>query len=140
VLNGVGFLIILGCVFGSFIVSGGKMDVIMHALPHELTAIGGAALGAFIVSNSLPTVKIAGKGLVRSFKGAKWKSETYRELLTLLFVLLTTFKKGGATGIEPHLDAPEESSIFSRHPKVLADHHLVEFICDYAATRSIFAG
>ena len=139
-LNGVGFLIILACVFGSFIVSGGKLDVILHALPHELTAIGGAALGAFIVSNSMPTVKLAGKGLVRSFKGPNWKTDTYRELLTLLFALLTTFKKGGATGIEPHLDAPEESSIFSRHPKVLADHHLVEFICDHAATRPIFAG
>lgn len=130
-LNGVGFLIILGCVFGSFIVSGGKLGVILEALPHELIAIGGAAVGAFIVGNSLPTVKLAGKGLLRAFKGPKWKKDTYRELLTLLFALLTTFKKGGATGIEPHLDHPHESSIFSRHPKVLADHHLVEFICDY---------
>ena len=45
-LNGIGFLIILGCVFGSFILAGGKMDVIMHALPHEMMAIGGASLGA----------------------------------------------------------------------------------------------
>ena len=138
-LNGVGFLIILGCVFGSFIVAGGKMEVILHALPHEMTAIGGASIGAFIVGNSLPTVKTAGKGLVRAFKGPKWKADTYRELLTLLFALLTTFKKG-ATGIEPHLDNPHESSIFSRHPKVLADHHLVEFTCDYPAARAIFAG
>lgn len=139
-LNGVGFLIILGCVFGSFIVSGGKLGVIIEALPHELVAILGASIGAFVVSNSLPTVKLAGKGLLRAFKGPKWKNDTYRELLTLMFALLTTFKKGGATGIEPHLDAPEESSIFSRHAKVLADHHLVEFTCDHAAAGSIFTG
>lgn len=130
-LNGIGFLIILGCVFGSFILAGGKMDVIMHALPHEMMAIGGASLGAFIVGNSLPTVKLAGKGLVRSFKGSRWKDQDYRDLLTMLFTLLTVFKKGGATAIEPHLDNPEESSIMSPYPRLLADHHLIEFICDY---------
>ncbi|WP_185829222.1 motility-associated protein [Sphingomonas ginkgonis] len=130
-LNAVGFVVILVCVFGSFIISGGSMEVILHALPHEMMAIAGAAIGAFIVSNSMGTVKLAGKGIMRSFKGARYKAETYRELLTLLFNLLNTFKKSGATGIEPHLDNPHESSIFSRYPAIVHDHHLTEFICDY---------
>ena len=128
--NGVGFLLILGCVFGSFLMSGGKMAVIFEALPHELMAIGGAAIGAFVVGNSMATVKNAGKGLMRAFKGARWKDSDYRDLLTLLFGLLTTFKKGGATGIEPHLDDPASSRLFAPYPRLLADHHLVEFICD----------
>jgi hypothetical protein len=131
-LNAVGLLIIVACVFGSFIMSGGKMGIILEALPHELMAIGGAAIGAFIVGNSLPTVKLAGKGLMRAFKGGKWKHSDYLDLLTLLFQLLNTFRKGGATAIEPHLDAPEGSAIFSQYPRILRDHHLVEFICDYA--------
>ncbi|MFV0623233.1 flagellar motor stator protein MotA [Sphingomonas sp. ac-8] len=130
-LNGVGLLIIVSCVFGSFLWSGGKMEIVLHALPHELLAIGGAAIGAFIVSNSMSTVKLAGKGLLRAFKGPRWKDKDYRDLLTLLFALLATFKKGGATAIESHLDAPKESAIFTRYPRVLADHHLVEFVCDY---------
>lgn len=130
-LNGVGFLLILGCVFGSFLISGGKMEIVLHALPHEMMAIGGAAIGAFIVANSMATVKHAGRGIVRSFKGSRWKDQDYRDLLTLMFGLLATFKKGGATAIEPHLDAPEESPLFSRYPRLLADHHLIEFICDY---------
>ena len=130
-LNGVGFIIILICVFGSFLLAGGKMDVILHALPHEMMAIGGAAIGAFLVSNPMPVVKQAGKGVMRSFKGSKWKDSDYRDLLTLMFGLLTTFKKGGATAIEPHLDTPAESSIFKRYPRLIADHHLIEFICDY---------
>lgn len=130
-LNGVGLLVILGCVFGSFIMAGGKMDIITHALPHEMMAIGGAAIGAFLVGNSMLVVKKAGKGLVRAFKGGRWKDSDYRDLLTLLFGLLTTFRKGGATAIEPHLDQPEESKLFQRYPRILADHHLVEFICDY---------
>lgn len=130
-LNGVGFLIILGCVFGSFIMAGGKMDIVLHALPHEMMAIGGASIGAFIVANSMATVKSAGKGLARAFKGGRWKDSDYRDLLTLMFGLLSTFKKGGATAIEPHLDKPEESPIFSRYPRLLKDHHLIEFIADY---------
>ena len=130
-LNGVGFLLILGCVFGSFIISGGKMDIVLHALPHEMMAIAGAAIGAFIVSNSMATVKLAGKGILRSFKGSRWKDSDYRDLLTLLFGLLSTFKKGGATAIEPHLDKPGSSPLFSPFPRLLADHHLIEFICDY---------
>ena len=130
-LNGVGFLIILGCVFGSFMLAGGKMDIIAHALPHEMMAIGGAAIGAFLVGNSMSVVKQAGKGIGRAFKGSRWKDTDYRDLLTLLFGLLTTFRKGGATAIEPHLDNPEESSLFNRYPRILGDHHLIEFICDY---------
>jgi chemotaxis protein MotA len=130
-LNGVGLLIILACVFGSFILAGGKMDIVLHALPHEMMAIGGAAVGAFIVGNSLPTVKKAGRGLMRAFKGPRWKEQDYRDLLTLLFGLLSTFKKGGATAIEPHLDRPSESTLFARYPRLLADHHLTDFICDY---------
>lgn len=130
-LNAVGFLIILGCVFGSFVMAGGKMDIILHALPHELMAILGASLGAFIVSNSMGTVKLAGKGLLRSFKGSRWKDSDYLDLLTLLFQMLTLFRKDGATALEPHLDDPHESSLISKYPRILADHHLVEFICDY---------
>lgn len=130
-LNGVGFPLILGCVFGSFLISGGKMEIVLHALPHEMMAIGGAAIGAFIVANSMATVKQAGRGVVRSFKGPRWKDQDYRDLLTLMYGLLATFKKGGATAIEKHLDAPEESPLFSRYPRLLADHHLIEFICDY---------
>ncbi|MDB5671874.1 MAG: motA [Alphaproteobacteria bacterium] len=130
-LNGIGFVVILATVFGSFIMSGGKMEIILHALPHEMMAIAGAAIGAFIVANSLGNVKKAGKGLIRAFKGSRWKDSDYRDLLALLFALLATFKKGGATGIEPHLDEPAESRLWSRYPRLLADHHLVEFICDY---------
>ncbi|MFT3977169.1 MAG: flagellar motor stator protein MotA [Sphingomonas bacterium] len=130
-LNGVGFLIILGCVFGSFIVSGGKLEIVLHALPHEMMAIAGAALGAFIVSNSTATLKKALAGVKRAFRGARWKAQDYADLLTLMFGLLSVFRKDGATGIEPHLDAPDESPLFQRYPRLLSDHELMEFICDY---------
>ena len=136
-LNGIGFLLILGCVFGSFLLSGGKMEIILHALPHEMLAIVGASIGAFIVSNSLPTTKLVGKGLLRAFKGARWTPTDYRDLLLLMFGLLSVFKKGGATAVEKHLDEPAESKLFAPYPRLLADHHLVEFICDYLRMMTI---
>ena len=130
-LNGIGFIIILICVFGSFVLAGGKMDIIIHALPHEMMAIAGASVGAFVVSNQMDVIKKAGKGMGMAFKGARWKADDYRDLLSLLFAVLTTFRKGGATAIEPHLDNPDESKLFSKYPRLVADHHLIEFLCDY---------
>jgi chemotaxis protein MotA len=130
-LNGIGIIVILLCVFGSFLMSGGNLGVILHALPHEMMAIGGAAVGAFILSNSMATVKRAWQGVVRAFKGPRWQERDYRDLLALMFALLTVFRTGGATAIEPHLDTPANSSIFSRYPRLLRDWSLVEFICDY---------
>lgn len=128
---GVGLVIVLVCVFGTFMLAGGKMDIIITALPMEFAIIGGASLGSFIIANQMRTVKAAGAGLKRAFKGPRWTGEQYQQLLALLFVLLDTFKKKGATGIEPHLDAPGESPLFQLYPAVLADHHLTDFICDY---------
>ena len=130
-LNGIGLVVILVCVFGSFLMSGGNMAVILHALPHEMLAIGGAAIGAFVLGNSMATVKKTWAGVMRVFKGPRWSDGDYRDLLALLFTLLATFRKGGATAIESHLDAPEGSSIFGRYPKLLGDKGLIEFICDY---------
>jgi chemotaxis protein MotA len=130
-LNGIGLVVILVCVFGSFLMSGGNLTVILHALPHEMIAIAGAAIGAFILGNSMGTVKKAWSGIMRSFKGPRWKESDYRDLLAMMFGLLSTFRKGGATGIEKHLDKPEESPIFSAYPRLLADHELIDFTCDY---------
>lgn len=130
-LNVVGLVVILVCVFGSFLMSGGSMEVILHALPHEMMAIAGAALGAFALGNSMTTLKKSWAGVLRVFKGNRWKEADFRDLLALLYTLLATFRKGGANAIEPHLDAPAESPIFSRYPALLKDHELIEFICDY---------
>ncbi|TAL23847.1 MAG: flagellar motor stator protein MotA, partial [Aquabacterium sp.] len=52
----VGYVVALGCIFGAYIVHGGNMSVIIHALPTELMAIFGGALGAFVVGNQSKTL------------------------------------------------------------------------------------
>jgi flagellar motor component MotA len=68
---------------------------------------------------------------MRAFKGGRWKATDYRDLLTMLFGVLSTFKKSGATALEPHLDSPERASS-SAFPRLLQrPQGLIEFICDY---------
>jgi chemotaxis protein MotA len=126
----IGIVLLFGMVFGSFIISGGKLGVVMEALPHELMAIGGAGVAAFLISNSMTTIKATAGGFGKVFSGPKWKPQDYRDLLSLLFLLTKTMKSKGVIALESHIERPEESTIFSRYPKILKDRFAVDFICD----------
>lgn len=99
----VGIVLLFGLVFGSYIMAGGKMDVILHALPHEMMCILGAAIAAFLINNSMTTVKATGGGFAKIFAGAKWKSKDYTDLLSLLFLLTKPMKSKGVIALESHI-------------------------------------
>ncbi len=126
----IGIVLLFGLVFGSFIMSGGSMGVILHAAPHELMAILGAGVAAFLIANSMSTIKSAMAGMGSVFKGPKWNAGDYRDLLSLLFLLTKTMKSKGVIALESHIEKPAESSIFSRFPRITKDHFAVDFICD----------
>ena len=125
----VGIIVVFGMVFGGYTISGGKFDIIIKSLPYEMMMIGGAALGAFLISNSGSAAKHAAKDIAKVFKGAHWKPDDYQELLCLLFELIRLARQN-PVALEEHTEDPENSSIFSRYPKVLADHEATEMICD----------
>ncbi len=126
----IGIVLLFGLVFGSFIMSGGKMDVIIEAAPHELMCILGAGIASFLISNSMTVIKATGGGFGKIFKGPKWKTGDYRDLLSLLFLLTKTMKSKGVIALESHIEKPNDSSIFQRYPKITHDHFAVDFICD----------
>jgi chemotaxis protein MotA len=126
----IGIVLLFGLVFGSFLISGGNIGVILEALPHEMMAIGGAAVAAYLISNSMGVIKASGGGVGKVFAGPKWKSGDYRDLLSLLFLLTKTMKSKGVIALESHIERPADSTIFSRYPKVMKDHFAVDFICD----------
>ena len=125
----IGIVLLFAMVFGSYILTGGNMGVILHATPHEMAAIGGAGVAAFLISNSLRVLKATGGGLAKVFSGPKWKPADYRDLLSLLFLLTKTMKSKGVIALESHIENPKESSIFSRFPKIQKDHFAIDFIC-----------
>jgi len=126
-----GFGVVLGCVFGGYVVAGGKFAIILHALPFELLIIGGAAIGTFVMANSLADLKHMGAGIGKILRGARFGKPDYVEMLSLLYVLVRLAQTKGAMALEPHIEHPEESSAFAKFPKIQADRHAVALICDY---------
>lgn len=125
----IGIVCVFVMVFGGYLAAGGKMGIIMKALPFEMTMIGGAAVGAFLIANSMSEVKHTLKDVGKVFKGPKWKTDDYRDLLCLLFELIRLAKQN-AVAVEEHIEGPETSGIFTKYPKILADHEAVSLICD----------
>jgi len=125
-----GVALVFALVFGSFVVSGGSLRVLLRAAPHELLAIGGAALGAYLISNSTEVVRATAGGFRKIFRGPRWRPGDYRDLLTLLFVLTRAMKSRGVIVLESHVEHPRQSSIFARFPRLLEDAFAIDFICD----------
>ena len=125
----VGIIIIFVMVFGGYLLAGGKMAIIMKTLPFEMIMIGGAALGAFVISNDMSAIKHTVKDVGKVFKGAKWKQQDYSDLLCLLFELIR-IARANRVALEEHIEGPDSSSIFGKYPRVLADTEAVELICD----------
>lgn len=132
----IGIITIFVMVFGGYLAAGGKMGIIFKSLPFEMTMIGGAALGAFLISNDTAAVKHTLKDVGRVFKGPKWKPEDYRNLLCLLFELIRLVRQNPVE-IEEHIEAPEESAIFSKYAKILTDKEAIALICDTMRSASM---
>jgi chemotaxis protein MotA len=125
----VGYLVVMGCVFGGFALAGGHLASLWQ--PIELLMIGGAAVGAFIVGNTGKSMKATIKAFPSIFKGSKYSKNMYMELMALQFDVLSKVRKEGLMSIEGDIEAPESSPLFSNYPLVLSDHHIVEFMTDY---------
>ena len=125
----VGIAVILIMVFGGYVLAGGKLGIVMKALPFEMIIIGGAAVGAFMISNDIGAIKHTLKDIGKVFKGTRWKTDDYRDLLCLLFELIR-LARANPVGLEEHIESPDSSSIFGRYPRIQHDHEAMELICD----------
>ena len=125
----VGSIIVTLCVFGGFLGAGGHLHVIWQ--PFEVVIIGGAALGGFIIANSMTTIKMALKMIVGVMTGKGGPSkQDYLDLLQMMFQLFQLFRKDGPQAVEKHIEEPMSSEIFKAYPSFVNNHHAVEFLCD----------
>ncbi|SAK41153.1 flagellar motor protein MotA [Caballeronia catudaia] len=125
----IGSLVTLLSVFGGYALEGGHLGALMQ--PVEILMIVGAGIGAFILGNNAKTIKATIQVLPTLFKGAKYDKSMYMELMGLLYVLLAKARKEGTLALEADIEDPSKSPVFSQYPKILADHHIVEFLTDY---------
>ena len=126
----VGIVVLILLVFGGFALTGGNLGPVMHALPHEMLIIGGAALGSLIIGNSGADLKALAGGLGKVFKGPQYKKQDYLDCILLVSSLMKMMRTEGPVAVEPHIEDPKNSTIFQQYPKLLKDDTLVHLICD----------
>ena len=123
----VGILIILGSVFGGFALMGGTFHQIWH--PLELIVMGGAGLGAVVLGNPTHVLKELMTQIKKIIIRKKYDSEFQRQLLLLMYELLQ-LAAGGLKALDAHVEAPKDSPLFQRYPRVLEEPKLLAFIVD----------
>lgn len=125
----VGMVILFGCVLGGFVAHHGQLGALYQ--PTELLIIGGGAFGAFFISHPIALIKKAFGSVLSLLKGSAYSKAKYMELLGLMYALFTKIRKDGLIALEADIENPESSAIFTQFPGVTADHHVLDFICDY---------
>jgi chemotaxis protein MotA len=124
----IGSIVVLLSVCGGFMIGGGSLLLLWH--PTEVLIICGAAFGAFIISNPPKVVKASLAGVMALVKPPKYARADYVDLFKLLYDILVKARKEGMLAIESHIDDPHASTLFSKYPRILADHHMTEFMTD----------
>lgn len=126
-----GLVFALLCVFGSFVASGGALAPLLASMPFELLTILGSAIGVFVMTNSMASLKEFPKNLKLVIKGNRYSKQNYLDLLSLLFRLLRQASSKGMVSLENDFETPMESTIFSQTPSVQNDERTRDLICDY---------
>ena len=124
----IGVVIVFGSVVGGYVLDHGQIMALWQ--PTELLIIGGASVGAFVTSNPPAVVNAALKGVSALMRGPKYKRQDYVDLLSLLFDLLIKVRKEGLMSLEEHVDNPGESPLFTAYPRLMKEHHLIDFMTD----------
>ncbi|AKP32260.1 flagellar motor stator protein MotA [Yersinia aleksiciae] len=124
-----GYIVVLGAVFGGYMIVGGHLGALYQ--PAEFLIIGGAGIGAFIVGNNGKAIKATMKAMPKLMRRSKYNKVLYMDLMALLYRLLAKSRQQGMLSLERDIENPRESEIFSNYPRILADKLLVEFITDY---------
>ncbi|MEL6737917.1 MAG: flagellar motor stator protein MotA [Pseudomonadota bacterium] len=126
----IGIVVLIALVFGGFVLAGGSLGPILAALPLEFMMIGGAALGATLIGNSMHEIKLLGGGIGKVFKGPKFSDDDHIDAIALTSKLMKLLRSEGAVALESHVTDPANSTIFSEYPKLQKDDTVAGLICD----------
>jgi len=123
----VGFIIVAGAVIGGFMMAGGHLMVLIQ--PAEFIIIGGAAMGALLITAPPSVLKAIIKQTTASF-GTGYGKEDYTNQMVMLYEIFNIARREGLVGLESHIEKPFESEVIGRYPSFLNNHHAVSFMSD----------
>lgn len=124
-----GSIIVMASVLGGYVLAHGELAALWQ--PFEIIIIGGAAIGAFLISNPLKVIIQVFKALPALFIGSPFNRLVFMDLLTLLYDLFDKARRSGVMSIEADVDDPQNSEIFNRYPTIMRLPAVRDFIADY---------
>jgi chemotaxis protein MotA len=124
----IGIVVVFGAVLAGYLMEHGNIKVLVQ--PAELIIIAGAGLGTLLISNPLHTLKSIAGGLPGVIKGSRFSKAMYLDSLKMMYELFSRARRDGLVALESDTDEPEKSTVFSKYPNFLNDHHLLFFVCD----------
>lgn len=134
----IGFAMVFVCTIGGLMMTAGVdkaisliTGVFVPALPGETVIIMGCALSAFVIANSMHTIKASIGYMKKMLTPDAYTKDDYMELLSLFFVIFKMAKTKGWLALEQHIENPHESDIFKSFPNFMKNHRAEAFLCDY---------
>ena len=128
-MTAVYLLLVSVFVFGGFALEGGPLHAIISVWQEYLIIFGG---GSMIFMAMMPP-KIFNHILTfigNPFKGDSYTKETVLEALKMMYESFVNLKRSGLLSLEKDVSAPGDSSIFTKYPQFLGNHHALDFYCD----------
>lgn len=124
----IGLIVVFGSVVGGYVLHHGNLHVLFQ--PTELLIIGGAAVGAFIISSPGKILGMVLKNVMRVLSSKSTSKAEFLEVLGVLNSVFSKMRKEGLIAIEGDIEKPEDSSIFTKYPSILKNHHALNYLCD----------
>lgn len=125
----IGTIIVLASVAIGFVLSHGHLLSLWQ--PFELLIIGGAAFGAFVISNPGHVLKAVFKNVPALLKPSAYNKAMYMDLLAMMYGIFNKVRRDGALAMEEAIEDPHASELFNTYPKIMNNHHAIEFVTDY---------
>lgn len=125
----IGLAVVFALVFGGYTLAGGKLGIILYALPYEMMMIGGSAVGTFLMANDTGVIKRTVGDVVLALKGPHHKKPDYESLLCLLFEILR-MARTDPLALEAQIEDPHASELFGRYPGIAHDAFAMAMIVD----------
>lgn len=124
----IGAILVTVSVLGGFMLAGGHLAVLWQL--SEVIVICGSALGALIIMSPKKVLLDMVKQIIGTLKGTPYSKSAYEELFKALYELFMLGRRNGMIALEEHVMNPQSSSIFTKYPAFVNNHHAVELLCN----------
>ena len=123
----IGSIIVLGTTIAGYLLEHGNLAILFQ--PIEYLIIFGAAGGALATSSGSQT-KVVIMTAIGAFKGKHIEKHDYLQFLAFFYDMASIARKEGFLALETHVDAPNDSPVFAKYPKLKSDAKILSFLCE----------